>query len=421
MPNILKPGSPFLVDSVTGGITGIKNADGSEALFAAVGGEQIARAAARYPAKHRPGSSFLNVAGDSWANGNGASVGSRAFANRLATRYGSAFRVSNYGYSGRPISGYQQAPRVSGTNQSNAALIQTALGDVTFGIFGLNDLNGIDVNAGNTGCGPRPENFPNLMTRVQAVASWFMVPESSRVRMHTLNNSGQNPAVTFSGTWNHGGFQNNPNFSFGSGANGEFVQLTTTPGDLLIIRHATVNGTGTMRVTVDGVDVLDRSIQSQYESFFTIDSTILKLPAGGAHTVRLTAVGATLLMVDSVDCVDTSTDFSATLLYSPPTYLTTAGWAATANSPNSSTVATATGASVWLYDNGGCDRFGAAIREAMDGLFLMGFNVAELPIRQGWNPNFMTSGGDPLHPNDQGHAHIFDRAAFGVDRLLLGR
>ncbi len=337
------------------------------------GGHPLSVVASLYAQKHRPGLSYLNVIGDSWPTGNGASVGAKAFASLLAARYGGAFRVSNYGYSGRPISGYQQAPRISGTNQTNAALIQTARDDVTVGILGLNDLNGIDVNAGNTGCGSNPANFPNLMTRVQAVATWFMAPESSRMRMHTLNNSGANPAVTFSGTWNHGGFQGNPNFSYnGNAANGEYVQMVTPPGDLLIIRHATAPGSGTMRVTVDGTDVLDRNPASQFENFFAIDSTIVKLPTGGAHTVRLTAVGSTLLMIDSVDCVDTSNDFGATLLYSPPPYLTTAGWAATTNSPNSSTVAGATGASAWLYDNGGCDRFGAAIREAMSSLYDMG-------------------------------------------------
>lgn len=443
MSGYIERDTTALFDPTTGQLVGFKDIKGREAFVPAAdavtgqmpaegqatvrkanavnAGAQLARAAARYPAKYRAGLSFLNIVGDSWAAGNGASSGAKSYAGLLATEYASKFAVSNYGYAGRPISGYQQAPRTSGTNLSNAALIQTKTDDVTFGIFGLNDLNGIDVNSGNTGCGPIPDKFPNLITRTQAVATWFMAPESSRVRMHTLNNSGPNPAVTFSGTWNHGGFQNNPNFSYGNGTTGDFCQFVTPPGDLLVIRHATVNGgTGQMRITVDGVDYLDRGLASQFENFFVIDSTIIKLPTGGAHTVKLTSVNSALIMIDSVDCLDTTADFSATLLYSPPTHLTVAGWAATTASPNSSSLAGATGASVWLYDNGGSDRFGAAIDAAMAGLYDFGFNVARLPIREGFNPQWATSAGDPLHPNDQGHAHNFNRARWGINKLLTG-
>lgn len=389
-------------------------------------GVQLARAAARFLAKYRPGLSALDVIGDSWAGGNGASSGAKSFAGLLAAEFAAKFKFSNYGYAGRPISGYHQAPRVSGSGASNATLIQRGIDDVTFGILGLNDLNGIDVNAGNTGCGPVPANAPNLITRTQAVATWFMAPESSRVRMHTASNSGPNPAVTFGlgsgGTWVHTGYQNNPNFSISPGNAGDYVQFTTPPGDMLVIRHATLGSdAGAMRVTVDGVDILDRGLASQFDQgFFTIDSTIIKLSTGGTHTVKLTRVTPGVFLPDSCDCLDTTTDFSATLLYSPPTHLTAAGWAATAASPNSSTLAGATGSAVWLYDNAGSDRFGGWITAAMDGLFDLGFNVAKLPIREGFNPQWCTAVGDPLHPSDQGHAHIFNRARMGINKLLAG-
>lgn len=368
----------------------------------------IDRAVARYRNRRVRGNRKLNIVGDSWAAGNGASAGAKAYATMLAADFAQQFSVSNYGYSGHPISSYIMASKLSGAGAAKGSLIQPDINDVTLGVFGLNDLMDIDTNAGPTGCGSKPANAACLITRIQAVATWFMVPESARVRMHTLTNSGPNPAVTFSGTWNHGGYAGNDNFSFNSSAaSGDYVELTTPVGDLLIIRHATILGeTNDMRVTVDGVDMMDRDLGATYDQYFCTDCTIIKLPTNAAHKVRLTRIGAGNLMVDSVDCVDTSTDFSATLLYSAIPHLTTAGWAVGSPS-NSSIAASATGASVWLYDNGGCDRFAHWVDMAMKQLFAMGFNVADVGLRAGFIPASCTSSGDPLHPNDSGHAHVY--------------
>lgn len=126
----------------------------------------------------------------------------------------------------------------------------------------------------------------------------------------------------------------------------------------------------------------------------------------GLHTVKLTQIGTGNLMPHSVDCVDSSTDFSSTLLYSPPTWLTVAGWAVGATA-NSSTGNSATGALAWMYDNGGCDRFSSVIDAAMMDLYSLGFNVVPTYVKQRWNPISFTSVGDPLHPNDAGHFHIY--------------
>lgn len=375
------------------------------------------RAVARHRLKHRAGITRLSIVGDSWAAGNGASTGAKSWAGLTATAQAAQFAVSNYGYSGRPVTNYAWAPRISGTGPADIYTFTPLMDDVFAGIWGLNDLCGVDSNAQSTGgCGPDPTNFPQWQSRVQAVATWLMIPEASRVRAHNAANSGANAAVTYAGgAWNHGGYSNNPGFSFGTNA-GDTCQFTTTKGDLLVLRFGAPNtANGAMRIEVDGVTLTEVNKNGGFDAYFLMDCIIIRLDTNAQHVVRLTQVGGGNLMFHSCDCVDSSRDFGGTLLYSPPTRLTLAGWAAGAKANDPTTQAA--GVAAWLYGNGGSDRFAQALHEAMSDLYDRGFNVAPIHVRAGFNPNVCTSSGDWLHPNDSGHWHIFNKFSAALSRM----
>ena len=304
----------------------------------------LARAISRYRRKYRPALSRAIVKGDSYGAGAGA-TGSLGYAQQLATAFAQQFGWSNYSYAGRPISAYRFAPYLSGANiGATMGLVQSLADDLCVGILGLNDLRGVSsTGATNSACGALPSSKYTLISRLQADVTWNLIPETSRVRMHTLNNSGPNPAVTFTGTWNHAGINSNLNSSFSSTV-GNTASLTTAVGDLLVIRYlSNYTSTGTFTVTIDNVIYGPFSNKAAYDGWVT-DCIILQVSTVAAHSVVLTHVSGDNLIVDSVDCVDTSTDFGGVYLYSGPAPLSPTGWAIapTMNSARANSYAVAT-------------------------------------------------------------------------------
>lgn len=381
---------------------------------------QLDRAAARYKAKYSRGQSRALGSGDSYIIGNGASSAAKSMYGLIKADQAQNFVFGNYGYSGRPIPAYQAAPLAADSGPASMDLLQPRPDDVFFGIWGLNDLRGVSYGAGVGGPGSDPSLLPQMQAKAQAAATWMLCPESSRVRMHTLTNSGPNPLVTFTGTWDHaGGF--GAGFSFSSTVNAT-ASFTTPVGDLLIIRFgADASASTVCSVTVDGVVVDNWSSGADYDNW-SLSCLIVPLKTRGAHSVVLTQTNAGNMMIDSVDCVDTSTDFSATLLYSAPAYLldgVSTGWSfAGANEANGASAQSITGASVRLYNNGGSDIFAAALEAAMDQLYELGFNVVNTRARVGFRPALYLAGGDTIHPTDIGHAHLAKPFQFSFNALI---
>lgn len=262
---------------------------------------------------------------DSWGAG-AAATGDNGFTQQLASEF-TQFQFSNYSYPGRPVGAYSFAPLRSGVNVAATVLgIQPFPTDVWLGIPGLNDLRGVSTNGTNaSACGSSPASRQTFVSRLQASATRVMIPEQFRVRMHKLDNSGANPAVTFTGAWNHAGINGNTNASI-SAAPGNTATMQVPAGDLIIIRALTsYQATGTFTVEVDGVTYGPFSSKGAYDSWVT-DCVMLRVP-NTAHTVKLTHLTGDNFVPDSVDCVDTRTDFGGFYLYSAPAPLSPAGWA----------------------------------------------------------------------------------------------
>lgn len=376
-----------------------------QALGAALPG-QLNRAAAFYASKFRKGQSRIFGVGDSWTVGQGASVPANNYYQLVKAAVAGNLVVGCYAVGGRTIYAYRQNVLNDGTGAASLDQHQTRIDDIFFGIWGLNDLRGVAAESGSD-----PVNIPQLHRRVQAAATWCMVPETSRTRMHTVTNSGANPAVIFTGTWNHGGYNGNTNWSFTQTVN-DSCSFTVPAGDLLIIRHGvSPAATGIWSVAVDGVTVGQVSSKCTYGADWALSCTLFRLPPTTAATrsIVLKLLSGDVLMPDSVDCLDTTRDFSATLVYSGPGYLVDAantGWSDPSGAANGATALGATGGAAYTLNNGGCDRFSAAIDSAMSQLFELGFNVVNCHARVGFDPTVHTDSADRVHPNDRGHAHL---------------
>lgn len=386
---------------------------------------QITRAAQRYKLKYKPANSRAFAIGDSYAAGSGATTGAQAWYGVLSAELASAFGWNNYGFGGRPISAYVKAAKQAGADASNAGLIQPQIDDVYMSILGLNDLRGItDLGGTSGGCGPDPANFRQMASRAQAMATWFMIPETSRVRAKTLTNSGANPAVTYytpSTAWNHGGALNGwANVSY-SGVANSTATFTSTYGDLLVMRLCVASGASAVySITVDGTVLYTGTSKGEFDSW-ALDCVILKLPTKGTHTVVLTHVSGDNVVFHSCDCVDTATDFSATFLYSTPNNLPDAagaGWSNAGGAANGATANSATAPTSWLYNAGGLARFRQCIEEAMSDLYELGFNVVNVRHWTNWNLNTHLNA-DNVHPNDAGHALIANKFRIHL-RSLIG-
>jgi hypothetical protein len=376
---------------------------------------QIERAIERYRAKHRKGTSRACLPGDSYALGNGASVAANSYYGKLKAALAGQFAFSNYGVGGQPMVAYLRQASNDGADVSNFKSWQVLADDLFPIMMGLNDLRG-----SNTACGSNPVNLAQMSARAQAVATWLMVPEAAKVRMHTVGDAGANPAVTFAGTWNHGGFGGDPMMSYSTTA-GATASFTTPKGNLLVIWTAVdVASTNQCTVTVDGVQVSAWSTAAAYDNW-SLSCHIVPLTTNQAHNVVLTQVGAGNMMSSAAACVDTTQDFGATLIYSPPGYLTdaaAAGWSDAGGALNGATAQALGTAGPYVLNNAGSDRFAVAMWDAMDQLFNLGFNVAYVPARAGFIPAQHIAA-DKVHPNDLGHDHIF-KAFNGVMSRMAG-
>lgn len=403
--------------------------DGTEVLDfhtqSIIPSSQVTRAVERYKLKYQVGVSRAEGIGDSYMFGSGATAGALSFYGLLSAELANYYQFNNYGFGGRPISAYAKAARQAGNGESNSGLIQPKIDDVYFGILGLNDLRGItDLGGTSGGCGPDPANFRQMASRVQAMATWFMVPETSRVRAKTLTNSGANPAVTYyspSTAWNHGGTLNGwANVSYSSVANST-ATFTSTYGDLLVMRLCVASGASAVySIIVDGTVLYTGTSKGEFDSW-ALDCVILKLPTKGTHTIVLTHVSGDNMVFHSCDCVDTATDFSATFLYSTPGNLpdsAAAGWSNAGGAANGATANSATAPTSWLYNGGGLARFRQCIDDAMSDLFELGFNVVNVRHWMYWNLNTHLNA-DNVHPNDAGHALIADKFRHYL-RTLIG-
>lgn len=386
---------------------------------------QIQRAASRYALKFRPGISRADGIGDSYMVGSGVTAGGSSFYNLLRTDLGDKFSFSNYGFGARPISAYVKANKNSGNGPASTSVLTPLIDDVTFGVIGFNDVRGVNDLSTITppGCGTDPENMPNMITRTQAMATWFMVPETSRVRPKLLDNVTPNPAVTFTGGWNHSGHNGYQGVSYSNAINAT-ASFTTTPGDLIILRYVSANGLpaglGNVSVTIDGVEVFNGSFKSTFD-IWAIDCMMFRCQTAGAHKVVLKQLSATgNVMFHSCDCVDTSTDFSGTFLYSTPGNIgdgAGVGWSLAGAPLNGANAAGATGASVRLYNGGGLALFREAIDEAMWALFELGFNVVNVRVWPEWRIDCHVHT-DGVHPNNAGHSLIYQKFRHAFRTLI---
>lgn len=347
--------------------------------------------------------------GDSYTGGAGA-TGGNGFAQILAAELAGVASWGNYGWPGYPLSKYSSAPKGAGSGPANAGQIQITKQTVTVSQIGLNDLRGVSQDSvATTGCGPNPDNYWTLRSKVQAMATHFLVPESAKVRMQTVDQTALNPALTFTGSWTRG-LNGNSNFVYTTDVN-VTVSGTTAPGNILIIRmgRGSAEAATYFDLTVDGVAYPATYFKAAYDGWAQ-DCAIFRLPSNGAHkftiTSRLPGGGACVL--ESVDCVDASSDFSAAFVYGVPLYLadgSNIGWGLTGITANSASANGATGGAAWAYGNGASDRFEAAIDSAMNELSAMGFRIYKAAVKAGWSQTNMLSA-DTIHPNDAGHAHL---------------
>lgn len=229
-----------------------------------------------------------------------------------------------------------------GLGDTLASKVQVAAGDITVGIFGLNDLRGAGVDGATGGAGPNPDNWNELRSRVIAMATHFLIPEAAKVRMTNAAQTAVNPALTFGGSWTFGYSGNNAQVY--TAAKGATVSGTTAAGDLLIIRmdaNSAADAAITFSVTVDGASVGTFPSRAKYDANWEQTCLVIPLPTNAAHSFVITKTGGDVMMFESVDCVDTATDFSATLVYAPPLYLndgSAVGWNVAASQQRDSSV-----------------------------------------------------------------------------------
>jgi hypothetical protein len=256
---------------------------------------------------------------------------------------------------------------------------------------------------------------------VQACATHFLIPEANKLRATNAAQNAVNPAFSISGESWTVGLNGNPGLIYTTGASD--ISGTTAFGDLLVIRFGRgVGETSTWDIIIDGDLYPTWYSRASYDAW-SQDCIIIPLKTRAAHTFVLRARqpsgGANVL--ESIDCVDTTTDFGATLEYSTPVYLndgSNVGWGLTGVIANSASANSATGATAWAYGNGGADRFSAAVDQAMNELYQLGFNVFKTDLLAGWDAASHLNA-DTIHPNDQGHAHIAAKKRAALRRLLL--
>jgi hypothetical protein len=395
----------------------LQKPSGTTAIIAEGAGSMLDRARHRYAVKAAATLPLLNIIGDSWADGQGA-TGSNGFAQQLITEFAAVTNASGYGYAGEPIAGYSSAPRLSGSGASNASKIQILPNSITVGILGLNDCKGGQVGGTLGGCGTNPINFAAMRSKVHAMATHFLTPESSKVRMQNIAQTAVNPALTLGGggTWILG-----YNLNTGCIYNATTpvsITLTTAVGNLIIFRFMQATGAGTAwTLTIDGVSYPNLDCDCPFGNW-SQTAIIVRVPTVAAHTVVLTST-AGYAMMESVDCVDASKDFGATLIYSTPLYIIDAtgkGWDLSLTA-NSAVEAGVTGALAWMYADGGCERFSLMLDNAMRELYELGFNVVPAQCLSGWRKDAMLAT-DGLHPNDYGHAFLKTKFSAYMRSLL---
>lgn len=376
---------------------------------------QVERLVGRYRVKHKPAVSRAVASGDSYAAGVQASSAAKSYYGLMKARFGSSFAFSNYGNSGKGMVNYLNGALLDGAGAATLQQFQVLPDDLFMGVWGLNDLRGAD-----SACGPSPANLPQMQAKMQAVATWLMIAEIDKVRAHTIGDAGANPLVTYAGAWNHGGFGGDPTMSYSS-ADGASASFTTGKGNLLVIWVGVDTGsTNQCTVKVDGTVVGSWSTKAAYDSW-SLSCVLVPLENNARHDVVLTQVGAGNLMWKGAACVDTSQDFGASLLYSPPCYLSDsagAGWSDAGGALNGATAQALGSSGPYVLNNAGSDRFAAAQNEAMNQLFGLGFNVACVPARVGFKPEAHI-GADKIHPNDLGYEHLHKPFA-GIFNMITG-
>jgi hypothetical protein len=302
----------------------------NKALVTALQSTPLKQAALRYQAKLNGAAGRAIVIGCSIEAAVGA-TGGNGYAQQLATNYSSNAQWSNYGWASRPMAMYLSAPLFGGTNiGATADAIQIRKSDLFIGFNPINDLCGQASNAVANGGYEGVSHIPQFQRRAQSVASFFAIPDAFHTR--AVVGGVKNPAVTYTGTWtvgyNNGG-SNSPNVVYSSTV-GNTASYPTAYGDLIFVRFFSALGaTGTFTVSIDGVSQGTFSSSAQYDTW-SADLLIFRV-ARGTHTVLITHASGDNVMPHSVSCVDTSTDYSATLLYMAPPPQTAQGWSAGSN------------------------------------------------------------------------------------------
>ena len=388
------------------------------------GGSMIERAAARYKAKYQAGVSQLIATGDSYGI---EESGGNGYTDLMAAAFASDFRCSNFAEGSSTTARYTKNTRHNGSNTAlTAHRLRVERDWLIYGMVGFNDLRGGPYTIGgtlNAGCGPSGEAMRSYRKRLMYMVSHFCIPDANKVRALEFDGSGAyalNPAVTYTGTWTVGnagiGADQVASTTTGTSA----AEMTTPAGDLVVVAYLNRLGAASPGVTIeiDGVDYGEMSNAATYDAAFAPTCAIYQVPYAESHTVKLSRNGVSMSW-EWVACVDTSTDFGATMIWAPPSQLLDAastGWSS-GNTLNGIAANSITGPSADLRGEGGRLRFESVQHETMRELYELGFNVVPVDINVGFDPNTMMDA-DTVHRNADGHKAMFRPFEWAVRRLI---
>jgi hypothetical protein len=287
------------------------------------------QASTRYRSKLNGGTGRIIVTGCSIEYGLGA-TSNNGYIQQLATTFASNGQWSHYAWQSHPMSSYLWAPNTAGVNiGATMAAVTPLITDLFIGGNPTNDIFGLSAYNTDGASYQSSIDLTQMQRRMMAVASYYCVPETNRVRAVTTAGV-LNPAITRTGTWNNGytSFSaTDPGVAW-SAATGASQTITSTSGNFIIVRvNTSQSATGTFTITIDGVSKGTFSSSATYD-FWATDCFMFSVPYASSHTVVITQTGGDNVLLRHVDCFDTTTDYSATFMYMLPCDQSPLGWSA---------------------------------------------------------------------------------------------
>lgn len=291
----------------------------------------LSRAATRYQTKRALASTpRIIVPGCSIEFGLGA-TGGNGYMQQLNSTFASYGQWSLYAWQSHPMSAYPWAPNTSGVNiGATMSAVTPLISDLFIGGNPTNDIFGLSAYNTDGASYQGSTDLTQMQRRMMAVASYFCVPETNRVRAVTTAGA-FNPAVTRTGTWTAGfsSFsQTDPGVAWSTTATSATMTFTSTPGNFIIVRTNTAQGaTAAFTITIDGVSQGKFSSSATYD-YWATDCFMFAVPYAAAHTVVIAQTSGDNVFIRHVDCFDTRTDYSATFMYMLPCDQSPLGWSA---------------------------------------------------------------------------------------------